>query len=147
MLRSASWRTDVLRYLDGEAVHAYHERWHEKAGRWVRRHQLGLSLILMYLLMRVIVALVDALKRIARIANRSMSRRHRPAAPTTKRENSHVKDRAGAGSRRRAGLAGRLTALFTPEVRDQMMSIVIGSTGKGLITGLAAGWAASAGTR
>jgi serine/threonine-protein kinase len=49
---------EVLRYLDGEAVHAYRERWHEKAGRWVRRHQLVLSLILMYLLMRVIVALV-----------------------------------------------------------------------------------------
>jgi serine/threonine protein kinase len=49
---------EVLRYLDGEAVHAYRERWHERAGRWVRRHQLVLSLILMYLLMRVVVALV-----------------------------------------------------------------------------------------
>jgi eukaryotic-like serine/threonine-protein kinase len=49
---------DILRYLDGEAVHAYHEKWHEVAVRWVRRHQLVLSLIVVYLLMRVIVALV-----------------------------------------------------------------------------------------
>lgn len=49
---------DVLRYMDGEAVHAYRERWHETAGRWIRRHQLWLSLILVYLLMRVVVALV-----------------------------------------------------------------------------------------
>jgi serine/threonine-protein kinase len=49
---------DVLRYLDGESVHAYRERWYESAGRWARRHQLVLSLILMYLLMRVVVALV-----------------------------------------------------------------------------------------
>jgi serine/threonine protein kinase len=49
---------DILRYLDGEAVHAYRERWHESAGRWIRRHQLWLSLILMYLLMRIVVALV-----------------------------------------------------------------------------------------
>lgn len=40
------------------------------------------------------------------------------------------------------GLLDGLTAWFTPEVRDQMLSIVIGSTGKGLLTGLAAGWAA-----
>lgn len=40
------------------------------------------------------------------------------------------------------GVLDGLTAWFTPEVRDQMLSIVIGSTGKGLITGLAAGWAA-----
>jgi serine/threonine protein kinase len=49
---------DVLRYLDGEAVHAYRETAIERLARWVRRHQLVLSLILMYLLMRVIVALV-----------------------------------------------------------------------------------------
>ena len=40
------------------------------------------------------------------------------------------------------GVLDGLTAWFTPEVRDQMMSIVIGSTGKGLLTGLAAGWVA-----
>jgi small basic protein len=40
------------------------------------------------------------------------------------------------------GVLDGLTAWFTPEVRDQMMSIVIGSTFKGLLTGLAAGWAA-----
>jgi serine/threonine protein kinase len=49
---------DVLRYLDGEAVHAYRETALEWLARWVRRHQLVLSLILMYLIMRVIVALV-----------------------------------------------------------------------------------------
>lgn len=49
---------DVLRYLDGEAVHAYRERWYERAARWVRRHQLVLSLLLMYLVMRVVVALI-----------------------------------------------------------------------------------------
>jgi len=49
---------DVLRYLDGEAVQAHPERWHEVALRWVRRNQLLVSLILAYLLMRVIVALV-----------------------------------------------------------------------------------------
>jgi peptidoglycan/LPS O-acetylase OafA/YrhL len=40
------------------------------------------------------------------------------------------------------GLIDGLTAWFTPEVREQMMSIVIGSTFKGLLTGLAAGWVA-----
>jgi serine/threonine protein kinase len=48
---------DVLRYFDGEAVRAYHERWHERVARWARKHQLVLSLILMYLLMRIIVVL------------------------------------------------------------------------------------------
>jgi serine/threonine protein kinase len=49
---------DILRYLDGESVLAYEERWYERIGRWIRRHQLWLSLILMYLLMRVLVALI-----------------------------------------------------------------------------------------
>ena len=40
------------------------------------------------------------------------------------------------------GCLDGLTAWFTPEVRDQILSIVIGSTGKGLLTGLAAGWVA-----
>jgi peptidoglycan/LPS O-acetylase OafA/YrhL len=40
------------------------------------------------------------------------------------------------------GLLDGLSAWFTPEVRDQMLSIALGSTGKGLLTGLAAGWAA-----
>jgi dipeptide/tripeptide permease len=35
-----------------------------------------------------------------------------------------------------------MTAWFTPELRDQMMSIVIGSTFRGLLTGVAAGWVA-----
>jgi len=40
------------------------------------------------------------------------------------------------------GFFDGLSAWFTPEVRDQMLSIVIGSTGKGLLTGIAAGWVA-----
>jgi hypothetical protein len=49
---------DVLRDLDGDALQPYRERWHEVALRGVRRNQLLLSLILAYLLMRVIVALI-----------------------------------------------------------------------------------------
>jgi serine/threonine protein kinase len=49
---------DVLHYLDGGAVLAYREGWHEVALRWLKRNQLVVSLILAYLLMRVIVALV-----------------------------------------------------------------------------------------
>lgn len=40
------------------------------------------------------------------------------------------------------GLLDGMTAWFTPDVRDQMLSIALGSTFKGLLTGLAAGWAA-----
>ena len=49
---------DVLRYLDGESVLAYEERWYERIGRWTRRYQVWISLLLMYLLMRVLVALI-----------------------------------------------------------------------------------------
>jgi hypothetical protein len=38
------------------------------------------------------------------------------------------------------GLIDGATAWFTPEVRDQMLGIIIGSTGKGIIAGVAAGW-------
>ena len=38
------------------------------------------------------------------------------------------------------GVLDGLTAWFTPEVRDQMMGIVIGSTIKGVIAGLAIGF-------
>jgi hypothetical protein len=38
------------------------------------------------------------------------------------------------------GLVDGATAWFTPEVRDQMLGIIIGSTGKGIIAGIAAGW-------
>lgn len=38
------------------------------------------------------------------------------------------------------GIFDGLTAWFTPAVRDQMVEIVIGSTFKGMIAGLAAGW-------
>jgi hypothetical protein len=38
------------------------------------------------------------------------------------------------------GFIDGATAWFTPEVRNQMLGIVIGSTGKGIIAGIAAGW-------
>src|SRR5688572_21616523 len=38
------------------------------------------------------------------------------------------------------GLLDGATAWFTPEVRDQMLGIIIGSTLKGVIAGVAAGW-------
>lgn len=38
------------------------------------------------------------------------------------------------------GLIDGATAWFTPEVRDQMLGIIIGSTVKGIIAGIAAGW-------
>ena len=38
------------------------------------------------------------------------------------------------------GIFDGLTAYFTPEARDQLMGIVIGSTGKGLVTGIAIGF-------
>jgi small basic protein len=38
------------------------------------------------------------------------------------------------------GVIDGATAWFTPEVRSQMLSIIIGSTMKGVIAGIAAGW-------
>jgi hypothetical protein len=38
------------------------------------------------------------------------------------------------------GIFDGLTAYFTPEVRDQMVGIVIGSTFKGLLAGIAIGY-------
>ncbi|HUP62136.1 MAG TPA: hypothetical protein VNA69_17145 [Thermoanaerobaculia bacterium] len=38
------------------------------------------------------------------------------------------------------GFIDGASAWFTPEVRDQMLGIVIGSTVKGVIAGIAAGW-------
>ncbi len=38
------------------------------------------------------------------------------------------------------GAVDGATAWFTPEVRNQMLGIIIGSTGKGVIAGVAAGW-------
>jgi hypothetical protein len=38
------------------------------------------------------------------------------------------------------GLIDGATAWFTPEVRSQMLGIIIGSTLKGIIAGIAAGW-------
>jgi len=41
------------------------------------------------------------------------------------------------------GIFDGLTAYFTPEVRDQILMIVVGSTVKGLVTGLAIGYFAN----
>ena len=41
------------------------------------------------------------------------------------------------------GVFDGLTALFTPEVRDQIVGIVIGSTVKGLVTGVIVGFFAT----
>jgi hypothetical protein len=38
------------------------------------------------------------------------------------------------------GVIDGATAWFTPEVRSQMLGIIIGSTMKGIIAGIAAGW-------
>ena len=38
------------------------------------------------------------------------------------------------------GVLDGLTAWFTPAVRDQIMGIVVGSTFKGVLTGLAGVW-------
>jgi hypothetical protein len=38
------------------------------------------------------------------------------------------------------GVIDGASAWFTPEVRNQMLGIIIGSTGKGIIAGIAAGW-------
>ena len=38
------------------------------------------------------------------------------------------------------GVLDGLTAWFTPAVRPMILSIVVGSTGKGMIAGVAAGW-------
>jgi hypothetical protein len=38
------------------------------------------------------------------------------------------------------GVVDGATAWFTPAVREQMLSIIIGSTFKGVIAGIAAGW-------
>ena len=38
------------------------------------------------------------------------------------------------------GIIDGATAWFTPEVRTQMLSIIIGSTFKGVVAGIAAGW-------
>jgi hypothetical protein len=41
------------------------------------------------------------------------------------------------------GIFDGLTALFTPEVRSQMVGIVVGSTVKGLLTGVIVGYFAT----
>ena len=46
---------DVVRFLDGEPVSAYHENVFEKAGRWLGKNRFLVLLIVAYLIMRLIV--------------------------------------------------------------------------------------------
>jgi hypothetical protein len=46
---------DVLRHLDGEPVSAYRENPFERAGRWLLRNRVLMTLIAAYILMRAIV--------------------------------------------------------------------------------------------
>jgi serine/threonine protein kinase len=48
---------DVERFLDGQAVRAYRERWLERAGRFVARNQGAVALIGAYLLVRLALLL------------------------------------------------------------------------------------------
>ena len=55
---AAELRDDVSRFLDGEPVSAHHESLFEKAGRWIQRNQALVTIVLAYLVMRVIVFLL-----------------------------------------------------------------------------------------
>jgi serine/threonine protein kinase len=46
---------EILRYLDGDPVMAYHENLAERWGRWLKRNRAVVLLVLAYLLMRAIV--------------------------------------------------------------------------------------------
>ena len=51
----ASLADDVRRYLAGERVLAYRERWHERAGRFLARHRVAALLVLAYLVARAAI--------------------------------------------------------------------------------------------
>jgi hypothetical protein len=48
---------DVSRSLDGQPVSAYRENLFERAGRWLTRNRVLVTIIVAYLVMRVIVIL------------------------------------------------------------------------------------------
>ena len=48
---------DIVRYLDGVAVSAHRENLFEKAGRWLERNRALITVVVAYLVMRVIVFL------------------------------------------------------------------------------------------
>ena len=54
---ASALRDDVARYLDGEPVSAHRENPVEKAGRWVSRNQALVTIVIAYLVMRVLVFL------------------------------------------------------------------------------------------
>ena len=48
---------DITRYLDGQSVTAHRENLLEKAGRFVSRHRIAVTVVVAYLLMRMLVLL------------------------------------------------------------------------------------------
>ena len=48
---------DIARFLDGQPVSAYPENFFQKAGRWGKRYQLAIVLVLTYLLVRALIFL------------------------------------------------------------------------------------------
>lgn len=48
---------DIVRFLDGEAMDAYRENVWERLGRWLHRNRALITVVLAYLIMRVIVFL------------------------------------------------------------------------------------------
>jgi serine/threonine protein kinase len=55
---AAELRDDVSRFLDGEPVSAHRETMLEKTARWLQRNQALVTIVLAYLVMRVIVYLL-----------------------------------------------------------------------------------------
>ncbi len=51
-------REDIVRYLDGQPVSAHRENLFEKSGRWLARNQALVTIVLAYIVMRVIVFLL-----------------------------------------------------------------------------------------
>lgn len=51
----ASLSADVNRFLGGQAVTAYEERWTERVRRLAARHRVAITLVLAYLLMRALI--------------------------------------------------------------------------------------------
>lgn len=54
---AADLAAEITRYLDGQAVSAHREGALEKIGRFVSRHRIAVTVVLAYLLMRVLVLL------------------------------------------------------------------------------------------
>ena len=125
----------MARYLDGEPVQAHRESAAERAGRFFRKYQTAIVLVLTYLLIRLLfLAARGLLKESGHPGNRSRSllstRRYRVNKPVLGLILGGV-----------LGALDGLTALLSaPEVKPEIMTIVAGSTGKGLLAGLLIGF-------